>query len=1341
MQYNNEDATSWRSETLSKSQRRDGKEANHHIKRIGNKRFSFLFELNTVSDMKKIVEHAVCCANELINNLEREKESKISYEKQVTMNENKLKILLSKESEWHEERSTLNELQKDLRKKLNSSRQMSEELRNKNEQTQKQVLYVNFELNETERNLQYQKGEVDRLRINLAIAESDLVVSKETYEHLKLSEMQQGNEMKVLTDQFADVVTKCRDAFARNEQLEEEKKNLEESVLQINETLSNVQNENMRMQSERDKLLVEKTQDEAVLLEDISMINALTEKLNEKDMLLQRTKASFEELVNGYKYGKQGLIARRPSSVNTSTDVDIWTQFNSSQSLFRETKGSSKLNQLSNKFRISCTEHERKLNNMKDCNWDRFTKALVTAKNKYTMECWKTEKIPESNRSFIVDSLYRAFEEIVGLEKDKDTLLVDKSICEIENKKLNGNVDSLKDRLSQVTFDLNNSVDDKNKMTTIRKTNKKLKMQLTNSENGQLELEKNVQNLHTNINCLQKNSAGWRKKARTYLADNEKLKREMGDRVSQLETEVKYYRCLDIICQKLEQKFLHERQMRIEDVEEYEGMKDELNRFKMLIQKYESKTNHHNEPTSNEEDKQNEKPVINLQTDPTNRKVKDSDKNFQTNIGELKDEVEEMFATNFQQYSACIGNKEDQQSEKFNTNTINNNKLKKLKKNLREEIKVLEEKLCNLQTMVRSSDIHCNMRSIEIEREFMNANQQVKFDELQLKIRDLEENIKFMDNNKTLPIPPIKITLNKGSATKTRHIKMTDLQRKLQKCKVRIDKIESLHDNEISECKQDIVEETIERQLQGDIRAIERKIDEVQTMLSYQNKMQENQRLSGVEETVLNLKLKSAEIQTTLKSYYQCGDQQNKLSRLETTMADLNLKLNKIEQSIALLSDRNQQSIENTNRECNSNTIGSTSKMTSKTSHSHLQMESQEIKEKSEIPNLKHVVEDLQKNMNPLTKQKHKVNEGMKLLQLSRNVHDTTTKIEYDKPQISERQQTVKGVHGKKHSLKKQNEKADENVELVKLTITIRDTATSDAIKNDNPQIPERQQIVKGVHGKKHSLKKQNGKADENVELVKLKTSIRDTATSDAIKNDNPQIPELQQTVKGVHGKKHSLRKQNGKADENVELVKLKTSIRDTATSDAIKNDNPQIPELQQTVKGVHGKKHSLRKQNGKADENVELVKLKTSIRDTATSDAIKNDNPQIPELQQTVKGVHGKKHSLRKQNGKADENVELVKLKTSIRDTATAIKNDKSQISERQQTMKELHPITKKNDEVDEKEKLLRCKKNVPNTSSTDMQEEFSSLRADIKEKNRTLIRIPMMKKEANDKPEYNNQ
>ena len=72
--------------------------------------------------------------------------------------------------------------------------------------------------------------------------------------------------MKVLVDHFAEVVTKCRGAFARNEQLEEEKKNLKESVLQINETLANVQNENMIMQSERDKLLNEKAQDQATLV-------------------------------------------------------------------------------------------------------------------------------------------------------------------------------------------------------------------------------------------------------------------------------------------------------------------------------------------------------------------------------------------------------------------------------------------------------------------------------------------------------------------------------------------------------------------------------------------------------------------------------------------------------------------------------------------------------------------------------------------------------------------------------------------------------------------------------------------------------------------------------------------------------------------------------------------------------------------------------------------------------------------------------------------------------------------------------------------------------------------
>ena len=130
--------------------------------------------------------------------------------------------------------------------------------------------------------------------------------------------------------------------------------------------------------------------------------------------------------------------------------------------------------QLSNQIRISCTEHdERKLTNLKDCNWKRFITALVAEKIRYTMECWKTENIAESNSSFTVDSLCRAFEQIVGLKKDNDILLVEKSVCEIENRKLNGNVDSLKHKLNEVTCNL------------------------------------------SNIHCLHKKSAKWKKKART----------------------------------------------------------------------------------------------------------------------------------------------------------------------------------------------------------------------------------------------------------------------------------------------------------------------------------------------------------------------------------------------------------------------------------------------------------------------------------------------------------------------------------------------------------------------------------------------------------------------------------------------------------------------------------------------------------------------------------------------------------------------------------------------------------------------------------------------------------
>ena len=207
--------------------------------------------------MKKI-EQALCCGNVLIDNLERQKESKISCVKLLNMIENKLKTFSSKESEWNnQEGFTLNELQKILTKNFNSSRRISGHLRNQNEQTQKQILNVGLEFKQ---NLQYQQGEVDRL----AVAESDLLVSNEICEHLKLSEMQRDNEMKVLANQFTDIVDKNRNASAKNDQLEE-------SVLQL---LAIAQNENMIMQIDREKLLGEKAQDEALLAEDIRMLNA-----------------------------------------------------------------------------------------------------------------------------------------------------------------------------------------------------------------------------------------------------------------------------------------------------------------------------------------------------------------------------------------------------------------------------------------------------------------------------------------------------------------------------------------------------------------------------------------------------------------------------------------------------------------------------------------------------------------------------------------------------------------------------------------------------------------------------------------------------------------------------------------------------------------------------------------------------------------------------------------------------------------------------------------------------------------------------------------------------------
>ena len=43
-------------------------------------------------------------------------------------------------------------------------------------------------------------------------------------------------------------------------------------------------------------------------------------KLNDKDMLLQRTKKTFEELVNRYKYVIQEMTTR-PTGVNKNTNV------------------------------------------------------------------------------------------------------------------------------------------------------------------------------------------------------------------------------------------------------------------------------------------------------------------------------------------------------------------------------------------------------------------------------------------------------------------------------------------------------------------------------------------------------------------------------------------------------------------------------------------------------------------------------------------------------------------------------------------------------------------------------------------------------------------------------------------------------------------------------------------------------------------------------------------------------------------------------------------------------------------------------------------------------------
>ena len=59
--------------------------------------------------------------------------------------------------------------------------------------------------------------------------------------------------------------------------------------------------------------------------------------------------------------------------------------------------------------------------------------------------------------------------------------------------------------------------------------------------------------------------------------------------------------------------------MRLEYVEEYDGIQEEPTPFKMLIEKYESNIDDHHEEPTNKKDKPNEKAVIDLQRhlDPT----------------------------------------------------------------------------------------------------------------------------------------------------------------------------------------------------------------------------------------------------------------------------------------------------------------------------------------------------------------------------------------------------------------------------------------------------------------------------------------------------------------------------------------------------------------------------------------------------------------------------------------------------------------------------------------------------------------------------------------------------
>ena len=1120
------------------------------------------------------MEEALCCGNELVNELKREKEKNVSCENQLSIHRTELQMVLVKEKEWVQERHCLNDMQNTLTSNLNSLRAKLEHLRVEND--------------ETNENLRYQQSEVERLRIKLSVAESDLIISKENCGYLKLTAIQRDSELQLLATQYTKMVNGNSAVSSQIEQLKEDKKNLEESLFKLKRNLANVENEKMLMQREQGKLLHDKSDEEEIIADDIKVISSLKEKLTEKDIILQNMQTAFADLLNGYREVKQEL-PMRSTEVNKKTNVDVWTQFNTSDhSLLNETKyldrcaGSTEhkndievitslketlmekdiilqnmksafaellrgykqikveyamrstevnkktntsdrflnetkysdgWNDLSKQLSIGSSEHKEKLNNLRKCNWERCVSAMVSAKNKYMLQRWNdsthcsTMVKTNDKDNFIIDSLQRAFEEIEGLKKNNGILLVDKSVYEIENRKLIGNVDDLKGKLTQLTFELNNSRDTDKDMTTMTKANRKLTKQLTDSENGKVELENNVQNLHNDITRVKENSANWKKRAKIFFADKEKLKREMSERVSQLEKEVDYYKPLEIKCQHLEKIFSNQKQMRLEDSNEYEKMKRELNHFKMLISKYESNLQNDEETTCyGKREKESDTPAINLHlhVDPIhNNSGKEGIENSNIDMYEVKREVKEMLRNNFEKYKPMIDkieikNLEIQQRKngELYSKIINETKLKKLKRKLRAEIKVLEEKCITLQTIVSSSEIHCHMRSSDIERESMNEQQQVKFDELEMKIHDVEDNIKLMANQKTMS--PLNLTINRGDTIKTRHSKMIDLQQTLAKCKVKIDKIGSFDDIDISEDtqKDDAEGEIIIPQLQGDIKVLKEKVDEVHNILSSLEERQDHRKKLGtVEKTLTNLKQKVSAVQNALKSCHQGGEQKHGIYQLETTITDLNQNLSNIEKRIELISISKHQNVNkvdnnkpvndmvNKNIECDlikNNDV----KLNSKSTQCQLPIESQEIHEKSQISKLEKLVEDLQENNHTLTKQKNELDQEVELLKWKENIQETVThdEIEFEKSETSELKQVVKDLQDNNDSLTEKNDKLDSEVKLLKWEKNIQNTVTID------------------LHKKIIALKADISEQEETIVSLDLQMKDKDDVISEASK-------------------------------------------------------------------------------------------------------------------------------------------------------------------------------------------------------------------------------------------------